>query len=141
LRELSEKSTIYFSNRQVTFQIDWISSQKENFIVRNCQIESKICQLFFSVFYQPKTEIGKLTKNFPKTFYVINLIVEFNILSKSGLGIEIGQLCAIKKYILFGAMIQLLSHRKTSEIATFRKNLKIFQDPIFSLFFHLKFHF
>ncbi len=27
-------------------------------------------------------------------FCVINLIVEFNVLSKSGLGIEIGQLCA-----------------------------------------------
>jgi hypothetical protein len=52
MRELSKKSTIYFSNRQVTFQIDWISSQNENFLVvfRNCQIESKTCQLFFSVF-------------------------------------------------------------------------------------------
>jgi hypothetical protein len=26
-------------------------------------------------------------------FCIINLIVEFNVLSKSGLGIEIGQLC------------------------------------------------
>jgi hypothetical protein len=51
MRELSKKSTIYFSNRQVTFQIDWISSRNENFLVdfRNCQIESKSCQLFFSV--------------------------------------------------------------------------------------------
>ncbi len=46
---------------------------------------------------------------------VINLIVEFNILSKSGLGIEIGQL---------RAEIQLRSHRKTGKIATSRKNLK-----------------
>ncbi len=52
MRELSKKSTIYFSNRHVTFQIDWISSQNENFPVdfRNCQIESKTCQLFFSVY-------------------------------------------------------------------------------------------
>jgi hypothetical protein len=34
-------------------------------------------------------------------FLVIILIVEFNVLSKTGLGIEIGQLCA---------EIQLLSH-------------------------------
>ncbi len=45
-----EKSTIFLSNRQVTFQIDWISSQNENFLgdFRNCQNESKTCQLFFS---------------------------------------------------------------------------------------------
>jgi hypothetical protein len=48
-------------------------------------------------------------------FCVINLIVEFNVLSKSGLGIKIGQL---------RAEIQLLSHRKTSKIATSRKNRK-----------------
>jgi hypothetical protein len=52
---------------------------------------------------------------FSNYFRVINLIVEFNVLSKSGLGIEIGQLCA---------EIQLLSHRKTSKIATSRKNRK-----------------
>jgi hypothetical protein len=46
---------------------------------------------------------------------VINLIVEFNILSKSGLGIEIGQL---------RAEIQLLSHRKPGKTATSRKNRK-----------------
>jgi hypothetical protein len=46
-------------------------------------------------------------------FCVVNFIVEFNVLSKSGLGIEIGQLCA---------EIQLLSYRKTGKIATFRKN-------------------
>jgi hypothetical protein len=45
-------------------------------------------------------------------FHDINLIVEFNILSKSGLGIEISQL---------RAEIQLLSHRKTSKITTSRK--------------------
>jgi hypothetical protein len=43
---------------------------------------------------------------------VLNLVVESNVLSKTGLGIEIGQLCA---------EIQLLSHRKT---ATFRRNRK-----------------
>ncbi len=43
-------------NRQVTFQIDWISNQKENFLVdsRNCQNESKTCQLFFSVYTHRK---------------------------------------------------------------------------------------
>jgi hypothetical protein len=40
-------------------------------------------------------------------FRVINLVEEFNELSKSGLGIKIGQLCA---------EIQLLSHRKTGKI-------------------------
>jgi hypothetical protein len=45
----------------------------------------------------------------------VNLIVEFNILSKSGLGIEIGQL---------RAEIQLLSHRKIGKIATSRRNRK-----------------
>jgi hypothetical protein len=40
---------------------------------------------------------------------------EFNVLSKSGIGIEIGQLCA---------EIPLLSHRKTGKIATSRKNRK-----------------
>jgi hypothetical protein len=43
----------------------------------------------------------------------MNLIVEFNVLSKSGLGIEISKL---------RAEIQLLSHRKTSKIAISRKN-------------------
>jgi hypothetical protein len=43
----------------------------------------------------------------------MNLIVEFNVLSRSGFGIEIGQLCA---------EIPLLSHRKACKIATFRKN-------------------
>jgi hypothetical protein len=53
---------------------------------------------------------------FKSYFCVLNpiSIVEFNILSKSG--IEIGQ-----SY----AEIQLHSHRKTSEIATSRKNRKI----------------
>jgi hypothetical protein len=64
-------------------------------------------------------------------FCVTNLIVEFNILSKSGLGIEIGQLCA---------EIQLLSHRKTGKIAIFRRNGKFSKSNIFT-FFYLKFHF
>jgi hypothetical protein len=64
-------------------------------------------------------------------FCVINFIVEFNELFKSGLGIEIGQLCV---------EIQLLSHRKTGKIATFRKNRKFSKYYIFT-FFHLKFHF
>jgi hypothetical protein len=52
---------------------------------------------------------------FSNYFRVINLIVKFNVLSKSGLGIEIGQL---------RAEIQPLSHRKTGKIATSRKNRK-----------------
>jgi hypothetical protein len=52
---------------------------------------------------------------FSNYFRVINLIVEFNVPSKSGLGIEIGQLCA---------EIQLLSHRKTDKIVTSRKKSK-----------------
>ncbi len=46
---------------------------------------------------------------------VLNLIVESNVISKTGLGIEIGQLYA---------EISLLSHRKTGQIATFRRNRK-----------------
>ncbi len=63
MRVLSKKSTIYFSNRKVTFQIDWISSQNENFLVdfRNCQIESKTCQLFFSVHIFKKLRNKSLT--------------------------------------------------------------------------------
>jgi hypothetical protein len=45
---------------------------------------------------------------FSNYFRVINLKGEFNVLSKTGLGIEIGQLCA---------EIQLLSYRKTGKIA------------------------
>ncbi len=64
-------------------------------------------------------------------FCVINIIVEFNLLSKSGLGIEIGQLCA---------EIQPLSYRKTGKIETSRKNRKFSKSYIFT-FFYLKFHF
>ncbi len=46
---------------------------------------------------------------------VLNLIVESNELSKSGLGIEIGRFCV---------KIQLLSHRKISKIATSWENRK-----------------
>ncbi len=42
-------------------------------------------------------------------FRVINPIIELNVLSKSGLGIEIGKSCI---------EISLLSHRKTSKIMT-----------------------
>jgi hypothetical protein len=45
-----------------------------------------------------------------------------NVLSESGFGIEIGQ---------FYAEVPLLSHRKTSEIASFRKNRK---NKIFYIF-------
>jgi hypothetical protein len=58
-------------------------------------------------------------------FCVIDLIVEFNVRSKSGLGIEIGQL---------SAEIQLLSHRKTGQIATSRKNRKNLNFKIFIFF-------
>ncbi len=65
MRELSKKSTILLSNRQVTFQIDWISSQNENFLVdfRNCQIESKTCQLFFSVCSHRLKKNHKISQN------------------------------------------------------------------------------
>ncbi len=62
---------------------------------------------------------------FSNYFRVINLIVEFNVLSKSGLGIEIGELCA---------EIQLLSHRKTGKIATSRKNRKNLKFYNFHIF-------
>jgi hypothetical protein len=61
----------------------------------------------------------------------MNLIVESNVLSKSGFGIEIGKLCA---------QVPLLSHRKTSKIATFRKNRKFSKKFIFT-FLYLKFDF
>jgi hypothetical protein len=48
-------------------------------------------------------------------FRVLNLIIESNELSKSGLGIEIGRFCV---------KIQLLSPRKTSKIATSWENRK-----------------
>jgi hypothetical protein len=52
--------------------------------------------------------------------------MESNVLSKSGFGIEIGQLYA---------EVPLLSHRKTSEIASFRKSRKNQKFYIFT-FFH-----
>jgi hypothetical protein len=61
----------------------------------------------------------------------MDLIIEFNELSKSGLGVEIGHFCV---------KIQLLSHRKTSKITTFRKNRKNLKFDILT-FFHWKFHF
>ncbi len=48
-------------------------------------------------------------------FHVESLIVKFNVLSKTGFGIEIDKFCA---------EIPLLSHRKTSKIATSWKNRK-----------------
>ncbi len=48
-------------------------------------------------------------------FLVMSLRVESNKLSKSGLGIEIGHFCV---------KIQLLSHHKTSKIATSWENRK-----------------
>jgi hypothetical protein len=50
-------------------------------------------------------------------FLVMNLIVESNEISKSGLGIKIGRFCV---------KIQLLSHHKTSKIATSWENQKNF---------------
>jgi hypothetical protein len=52
-------------------------------------------------------------------FRVSNLIVKFNVLSKSGFIIEVSHFCA---------EISLLSHRKTRKIATFRKNRKMFNS-------------
>jgi hypothetical protein len=63
-------------------------------------------------------------------FRVVNLIVEFNALSKSGLEIDIGQ---------FHSETPLLSHHKTSKIATFLKNRKN-SNFYFFTFFHWKFH-
>jgi hypothetical protein len=68
--------------------------------------------------FSPSVESGATVDHYNVLklyFLVINLIIEFNVLSKSGLGIEIGQLLA---------EIQLLSHRKTGKIATSRKNRK-----------------
>ncbi len=48
-------------------------------------------------------------------FLVMNLIVEFNVLSKSGLGIEIGQL---------RAEILLLSHKKPAKLRLLGKSKK-----------------
>ncbi len=84
--------------------------------------------------FSPSVDLGATVVHYNVLklyFCVINLIVEFNVFSKSGLGIEIGQLCA---------EIQLLSHRKAGKIATFRKNRKFSKSYIFT-FFYLKFHF
>ncbi len=56
---------------------------------------------------------------------LLNFLKEFNILSKSGLGIEIGQLHA-EIYPIF--------HRKTNKITTFQKNQKISKIYIFTFF-------
>ncbi len=60
----------------------------------------------------------------------MSLLVESNELSKSGLGIEIGRFCV---------KIQLLSHHKTTEIATSWENWKnsIFNICIFFDWFRL----
>ncbi len=64
-------------------------------------------------------------------FLVMSLWVESNELSKSGLGIEIGRFCV---------KIQLLSHHKTTKIATSWENRKNWNVEVFT-FFHLTFHF
>ncbi len=55
----------------------------------------------------------------------LNVLREFNILSKSGLGIKIGQSCA---------EIFPIFHKKTSEITTFQKYRKIESFDIFIFF-------
>jgi hypothetical protein len=55
----------------------------------------------------------------------LNVLREFNILSKSGLGIKIGQPCAEIKPIF---------HQKTSEITIFQKNRKFSKFYIFTFF-------
>ncbi len=78
---------VYFSNRQVIFKIDCISSQKENFLddFRNWQIESKICQLFFSVWIlvnarllpgKLNLKLNRLTNNAEQNSEVLNWIKE-----------------------------------------------------------------
>jgi hypothetical protein len=85
----------------------------------------KRISIFDFLFIEHLTQVGDFSPpvdsgatvdhyNFLKSyFHDVNLIVEFNVLSKSGIGIEISQL---------RAEIQLLSHRKTSKIAISRKN-------------------
>jgi hypothetical protein len=58
-------------------------------------------------------------------FHVINLIIDSNVLSKTGLGIEIG-----KSYV----EIALLSHRKTIKITPSRENRKNLNFNIFIFF-------
>ncbi len=55
--------------------------------------------------------------------FLLNILKDFNILSKSGLGIGIGRLCA---------EILPIFHRKTSEITTFQKNQKNSKFYIFT---------
>jgi hypothetical protein len=59
-------------------------------------------------------------------FCILNLVVESNLLFKSGIRIKIGKSCV---------KILLLSHRKTGKIATFRKNRKFSKSYNFT-FFH-----
>jgi hypothetical protein len=69
--------------------------------------------------FSPSVDSGAFLDHcnvFKSRFNVTNLIVEFNVLSISGLGVEFDISCA---------EISLLSHHKTSKIATSRKNQKI----------------
>jgi hypothetical protein len=82
--------------------------------------------------FSPSVESGATIDHYNDLklyFCVINLIVEFNVIYKSCLGIEIGQLCA---------EIPLLSLRKTSKIGTSREKSKIFKILYFH-FFYLNF--
>jgi hypothetical protein len=55
----------------------------------------------------------------------LNILRKFNILSKTDLGIEIGE---------FGTEIYPIFHRKTSKITTFQKNRNIQSFDIFIFF-------
>jgi hypothetical protein len=75
--------------------------------------------------FSPSVESGATIDHYnvrKSCFLVMNLIIEFDILSKSSLGTKIGQLCA---------EIPLLSQHKTGKIATSRKSRKKLLFPYF----------
>ncbi len=78
--------------------------------------------------FSPSIESGASVDQFnvlKSHFFVMNLIVKFNGLFKSGPGIKIGQFCV---------KIQLVSHQKTTEIAISWANRK---RLIFNIFIFL----
>jgi hypothetical protein len=73
----------------------------------------RIEHLTWAGYFSPSVDCGDQVDHYndlKSCFLVMELIVEFNVLSKFGLGIEIGQLCA---------EIHLLSHHKTRTNAIF----------------------
>jgi hypothetical protein len=79
-------------------------------------------------FFSPSVSYSATVDHYyvPKScFCVFNLVVEFNVLSKSGLGFKIGQLLV---------EISLLCHCKTSEITSEEISEKI-ENEKFKFFF------